>query len=717
MGKVELLAPAGSYESFLGAIHAGADAVYLGGSKFGARAFAENFTEDKLCQAIKYAHLFNRKVYLTLNTLLKEQELEEVYDYLLPLYNAGLDGIIIQDIGVFSYVKRHFPDLPLHVSTQMTVTGPNAAKMLKESGAVRIVPAREVSLEEIKQIKESTGLEIEVFIHGAMCYCYSGQCLFSSIIGGRSGNRGKCAQPCRLPYEVVGEKESNVAYPLSLKDMCTIEHIPALIEAGIDSFKIEGRMKKPEYAAGVTAIYRKYIDRYYKNPKGKYQVDKEDLRQLEALYIRSEIQDGYMYKHNGKEMVTFDKPSYSGSDEKLLQQIQEKYLTEELKLDSSIYAYFKEGMEAVVTMNCQDICVSINGDVVQGALKQPVTEANIRDNLSKLGNTPFRLTEITVDADDTIFYSLKAINELRRRAVEELEEKLLEKNAEKTMHRIIVHKEQRKTVKADNSNLHRYYIGIKTKEQLDVVLQADFPVKRLYLDCDICATEEEWKKLLAKLTDKEAFIAMPYIVRKRDERFLEKIYPILNMVDGCLFRNMETYQYLKDKGYKGKLCSDAGIYMWNTETLDYWKDKISSFCLPYELNKREQKYLVNKGVESEQVIYGYLPMMVTANCVVNTMSGCSTANETVYLKDRYQKKFPVYTNCKHCYNVIYNSVPLSLHGKVEKEVMECNYRLDFTMENDKEVLNILEFFHPIKRERVEPPYKEYTTGHEKRGVE
>lgn len=262
--KVELLAPAGNAEAFYGAVHAGADAIYLGGNRFGARAYAENFSEDELVDCIRYAHLLGRKVYLTVNTLVKESEFSELYEYLMPYYRAGLDGVIIQDMGVFAFIRDAFPQMELHGSTQMTITGEYGAEFLKKQGACRVVPARELSLEEIRRIKEVTGMEIECFIHGAMCYCYSGQCLFSSILGGRSGNRGRCAQPCRLPYTVGGNRRE--CYPLSLKDMCTIENIPELIDAGIDSFKIEGRMKKPEYAAGVTAVYRKYIDKYYEKP-------------------------------------------------------------------------------------------------------------------------------------------------------------------------------------------------------------------------------------------------------------------------------------------------------------------------------------------------------------------------------------------------------------------------------------------------------------------
>ncbi len=243
--KVELLAPAGNYEAFMGALNAGADAVYLGGEKFGARAYADNFTTQEICRALHVAHFMGRKIYLTVNTLFKESEVAQLYAYLLPFYEAGLDGVIVQDLGVFCLLRDWFPKLPLHVSTQMTVTDKGAALFLKEQGAARIVPARELSLLEVRGLKEAAGIEIECFIHGAMCYCYSGQCLFSSILGGRSGNRGRCAQPCRLPYQIYADKDlvMGEGYPLSLKDMCTLEYIPQLIEAGIDSFKIEGRMK------------------------------------------------------------------------------------------------------------------------------------------------------------------------------------------------------------------------------------------------------------------------------------------------------------------------------------------------------------------------------------------------------------------------------------------------------------------------------------------
>lgn len=306
--KVEILAPAGSYESFRAAIIAGADAVYAGGPRFGARAYAKNFSKEQLLEAIDEAHLYGRKFYLTVNTLLKEQEMAELYDYLLPFYQGGLDAVIVQDLGVFSFVCQVFPDMEVHVSTQMTVTGSEGAAYLKERGAARVVPARELSLEEVRKMKKDTGMEIECFVHGALCYCYSGQCLLSSLIGGRSGNRGQCAQPCRLPYSANGEK----GYLLSPKDICTLDLIPELIEAGIDSFKLEGRMKRPEYVAGVTSIYRKYADLYFEKGKAGYYVEEKDREKLMDLYNRGGFHTGYYKQHNGKEMISKERPNHAG---------------------------------------------------------------------------------------------------------------------------------------------------------------------------------------------------------------------------------------------------------------------------------------------------------------------------------------------------------------------------------------------------------------------
>ena len=314
--KVELLAPAGSYESMVAAYSAGADAVYIGGAKFGARAFADNLDTDQMKKAIDYAHIRGRKLYLTVNTLLKQKETEELYDYLLPFYREGLDAVIVQDFGVFQMVREAFPDMDLHASTQMTVTGVRGAAWLQERGASRVVTARELSMEEIRKIHEQVPVEIESFVHGALCFCYSGQCLLSSMIGGRSGNRGRCAQPCRLPYQLYEEDSllSRDPYLMSPKDMCTLDLIPELVESGIYSFKMEGRMKKPEYTAGITSVYRKYIDQYLNDGKENFMVRPEDRSLLMDLYNRGGFSQGYYQQHNGKDMMSMQRPNHWGTE-------------------------------------------------------------------------------------------------------------------------------------------------------------------------------------------------------------------------------------------------------------------------------------------------------------------------------------------------------------------------------------------------------------------
>ncbi len=731
--RVELLAPAGNTQAFYGAVNAGADAVYLAGNRFGARAYAENFTTEELVECIRYAHLFNRKVYLTVNTLVKESELEELFDYIQPFYQAGLDGVIVQDFGVFRHLRRHFPDMELHASTQMTLCGSYGAQLLKDMGATRIVPARELSLEEIRSIKSGVDIEIETFIHGAMCYCYSGQCLFSSILGGRSGNRGRCAQPCRLPYAVKTDgKRSKEAYYLSLKDMCTVEHIPELIEAGIDSFKIEGRMKRPEYAAGVTAIYRKYIDKYYalaekygaNGARERFFVEKEDKLNLSSLYIRSEIQDGYYFKHNGKEMVTLSSPAYSGSEDKLLERIQGQFLTERKKLPIQMEASFCEGAKALLTLYCDEEYVTVEGELVETANRQPITEENVTKQLGKLGDSVFCAEKMSVYISETAFYPLKQINELRRQAVKELEEKLLigggchqrHIEAEHTQENIVIKKA------ANLSGNSGFSVSLETTEQLLMLSEwvrkhSHMYPQRIYVAGDLLF-EENVMKLCTELAQVcKIFITLPYILRDSDKKYLEELYSYTadnSVFAGFLIRSLEGLGFLRHKKKNGSRHLDANVYAWNHEAVEEFSTDIDVFCLPYELKASEQRQLLKTGVGFEKVVYGRIPMMITANCVLKTSDKCSkNSGAKTLLIDRYEKEFPVARNCRHCTNIIYNSVPLSLHQEYTKWQEAVGMRIDFTVETGAEAKDILDAF--LLKAAAFPT--QYTTGHEKRGVE
>ncbi|MBD5494284.1 MAG: U32 family peptidase [Lachnospiraceae bacterium] len=741
--KVELLAPAGNYQAFVGAINAGADAVYLGGDKFSARAYADNFTTDEICKALRYAHFNGKKIYLTLNTLVKETEFSLLYDFVRPFYEAGLDGIIIQDLGVWQYIREIFPGMPLHASTQMTITGMMGADFLKENGASRIVPARELSLEEIKKIKERTGLELECFIHGAMCYCYSGQCLFSSILGGRSGNRGRCAQPCRLSYSVSDTDTGAVSgeiYPLSLKDMCTIEYVPKLIEAGIDSFKIEGRMKRPEYAAGVTAVYRKYIDRYYEKGMEEYHVNKSDMDRLKKLYIRSELQTGYYERNNGREMVTLNKPGYIGSDETLIQDIAKQYLQDEKKQPAKMSGTFRVGEAAMLRIEGNGITQVSYGEEVQRALSTPMEKEKFLKQLRKTGNSFVYIDKEEIEVDKDAFMPVAQLNNLRREAIEAFEDKVIAshdvEHKRETCTDSLIYKYKCNYALKDALNdgkasdsMHQspqIHITVKSMEQLHIVCQ--YSCDRLYIDSDLYIEEfDRISQYLYTYGKNAIYLALPYVIREKDLQYLKKLHRLLNnVIKGFLVRNLESLFWVFSLHGNYDIVTDTGIYCFNAETVRFLGRYSVECYLPYELNEKECRKLTNayrdKADDREQqkismTVYGTIPMMITANCVKKTTSSCqkSACCHLLYLTDRYNKRFPVLCNCRHCYNIIYNSVPYSLHMK-KKELLKLGLfaiRLDFVSETETEIKDILEYYFD-KKEVF--PVTEYTTGHYKRGI-
>lgn len=730
MKQVELLAPAGSYEALVGALHAGADAVYLGGEKFSARAYADNFSEGEILRGIRMAHIFGSKVYLTLNVLLKEKETGELYGFLEPLYRGGLDGVIVQDLGAVQAVRTYFPDLPVHASTQMTITGPEAVRLLQQKGITRVVPARELSLAEIRRIKAETGVEVEAFIHGAMCYCYSGQCLFSSILGGRSGNRGRCAQPCRLPYSVGKHKDF---YPLSMKDMCTLELLPELIGAGIDSFKIEGRMKKPVYAAGVTAIYRKYIDLYYSGRP--YMVSEEDKETLSGLYIRSEIGEGYYHRQNGRDMITVSSPSYNGSSKEVLDRITQEYLDTKRQLPVCAYLYLAMGERAKLILQCEDLCYEETGELVQEAKNQPLTEEQALRQLSKLGDSEFYLTDAQITICGNVFVPVRELNELRRKAVEGLENALIRQNGFEEEAVTDRRGEQqddlsgacpsatKETVTETGSDGHlSLQVLVSQTSQLEAVCDKKY-IDRIYLDYTLL-DQKPAIALYHKHFGNEGYLAGPYVIREHNRKDLQQMAEYIRNGEfrGILYRNLETFAYFQRIFPDTKLIPDANIYFWNHHAFDFFQECPEEFYLPAEQNIREWKELLAhcpSGVRASAVVYGRLPMMISANCVAKTADRCLAVSGSTILKDRMGKAFPVWRNCKSCYNIIYNSVPLSLHNMVAGPVSGLSgCRMDFTLEDRKETEEKLQdMYRRICGETAPYSGGEYTTGHSKRGAE
>ncbi len=750
MKELELLAPAGSLKTLKAVIHAGADAVYLGGSMFGARAYANNFNEEELLEAIRFGHIHGRKIILAVNTLLKEYELGQLYDYLHPYYEAGLDAVIVQDMGVMEFVKTHFPNLPIHTSTQMTITNVDGARLLKEQGVERVVTAREMSLEEIQRIHDEVGVELESFIHGALCYCYSGQCLFSSIIGGRSGNRGRCAQPCRLSYEVLqGEKSltGHHATPiLSLKDMCTLPFLYELADHGVYSFKIEGRMKTPEYAAGVVSIYRKYMDSYLDG--SRIPVEKKDIRALLELGNRGGFTNGYYYHHNDSDMLSGESASHNKSEGVLQDNIRREYVDTELKEKIKGKLILNKECPAKIEVQYGKIKVSYQGDMVLVAQNRPLTEEVVTEKITKTGNTPFVFEKLEVTMDDDIFMPVNQLNQLRRGALEALEEALL-KPYERTLPELVETSSAETDRQTTGNAIKEKQISgqslsqasgqqsagsstevrvlIEDAEQLPAVLKADF-VDTVYLDCMLYTRENLIRKLSEDIdrvhaSGKKAFYVFPFIFRQQTSLFYEKIMPELKKLplDGIMVRSLDEIAFIKEWGNENwQMVSDSNLYTYSNEAAEYfYRLGMMQDTIPVELNRKE--ILRRENSRSEMIIYGRLPLMITAQCIHKNTLGCMHQHKVLNLKDRYSVHFPVKNFCPECYNVIYNSLPVCLFKEdaTVKKIAPAAVRLSFTTETEEETEQILTIYGDIYKNGGilgQLPMK-CTNGHFKRGVE
>ena len=702
----ELLAPAGNLEIFKGVIESGADAVYVGGSMFGARAYANNFTEEELLEAIDFAHLRGVKVYLTVNTLIKNSELSKLYDYLLVYYKRGLDAVIVQDIGVVKAIHEYFPSMEIHTSTQMTVTGADGVRFLSQFGVTRVVMAREVSLAEMKRIHEETGMELEAFVHGALCYSYSGQCLFSSILGGRSGNRGRCAQPCRLPYTVEGKKDE---YILSLKDMCGIKALDKLHDAGVYSLKIEGRMKQLEYACGVVKYYRSYID-------SMKPVTDADYDRIKALGNRCGFTDRYYFDHNGSDMVTYVKPNFVSNAA--------EPSPEKRKLSIEGELVLRESEPGSLTVKRGDVTYKASIEPVSAALKAPLDKKAAIDRINKTGDTDFEFSHIKAQIGENVFVPNGALNKLRRDAISGLCDKLLKKYYRddaryadiSSMCELPEHVVKSDAAHEDGAVNAKDYTTIcscMTRAQLDTLISYEcFDV--FYLDFDMY----DRKTLIQQFADdvksltkrnKKVYLMLPTIFRADSSDYFVSIAKELDKVsfEGFVVKNYEEL-YLTENLFTGKkVILDHNMYTFNDVSRSvFFEHGVSGDTVPLELNSKEIMHRNNIG--SQMIVYGYYPLMTTANCVHKNTKGCDKKQKLIYLKDRYNKSFAVCNNCKECYNTIYNSLPTMLTKNISKlkEAGIRSFRYSFTIETPKQIKAVMD-----------DKIAEYTNGHYKRGVE
>ena len=802
--KPELLAPAGSVEALKASVNAGADAVYMGGKMFGARAYADNPDTEGILEALEFCHLRNKKLYLTINTLLKEEELfDRLYAYLAPLYEAGLDAVIVQDIGVMNFIGECFKGLDIHVSTQCSLTMAEGAKALKSlvknpESITRIVPARELSIEELKSFRKDTDLEMEVFIHGALCYCYSGQCLLSSLAGGRSGNRGRCAQPCRRIYTAEIDGKDYSGYLLSPKDMCGMDYIRELVKTGIDSFKIEGRMKSAEYAAGVVEAYRRIID-------DTLQDMEKEKETVSELYNRGGFNSGYFMQHNGKDMMSTERAGHNGvlvgsvsiaqgrkavitfsktvekgdvleirdaayeftagshlekggsmevltmkdslpqrgmkvyrtKNQSLIDSIDEKYLKKNIKCPVDIRLECLTGRNLTLEMGTspasglKETKVTVTGAVVEKAINSKTSEESLKTQVSKLGNTDFYAYSVEIKADD-VFVPVGELNRLRREAAELLREKIIEAFKRKPVTPCLYNREG-----TENSKLTTkpsFSAHARTAEQLKAIIDTDKTgiISDIYLDMDETAADKALE--LCGKAGKSLYFVLPRIVRKNNylkaKAFCEKYRDRA----GFLVQDYEALSIVKETGVLYR--TDSSLYVFNTEARGLFEKEFGfkslqnvkngsitgGFTVPVELNRKEIASVADEN--GELIVYGLLPVMVSAQCIYKTVTGECRPHGLIRFKDGKGFTFTDEADCKNCTNIIYNSMVLNLLHRFD-EVMETGcgrYRLHFTHEEENEIRLVIYALETVLSGKM-PVFPEeimglgLTNGHFSRGVE
>ena len=747
MRDVELLIPASNLEVLKVAVMFGADAVYIGGEAFGLRAKARNFSKEEMAQGIAFAHEHGVKVYVTVNILAHNYDLAGVREYLKELKELKPDALIIADPGIFTYAKEICPEIERHISTQANNTNYETYRFWYKLGAKRVVTARELSLEEIRQIRANIpdDMEIETFIHGAMCISYSGRCLLSNFLVGRDANQGACTHPCRWKYSIVEEtrpgeympvyENERGTYIFNSKDLCMIGHIPELIDAGIDSFKIEGRMKSPRYTAGVVSIYRKYVDRYLEQGRDGYFVEPEDRKMLLDLFDRGGFTDGYYARHNGRGMVALkEKPEFREGNQKLFEYLDKTYVVAELKEKVRGHVELAEGEPSRLTLESRGEKVQVLGQAPQAAEHQPMTREKVLKQLNKTGGSPFSFETLTAQIEGDLFLPVQALNELRRTGFQELEKKLTGARVLTGEGGIGAQFRPVPTKTAAPQSQSVLTAFLEETAQLSPVL-ARGEISVVYLDAD-GFNPDQWRDIADRCHDrgKQCWLALPQIFRSHAQRYLGANRRLLCQAgfDGVLIRALEEAVWLKDlmeqENQKTSLPfgMDASVYGWNSRSAEVLASMGTSLLtMPWELNSREIEPVLGAcrglGMASELIIYGNAPMMVSAQCITNTVKGCTHKRGTLMMKDRTGALLPVKNHCSFCYNTIYNPAPLSLLGseKLVGRLMPDRLRLQFTVEGTEQTEKVLDAFIGsfVYGRDVEAPFRDFTRGHFKRGVE
>ncbi|MGL5153204.1 MAG: DUF3656 domain-containing U32 family peptidase [Clostridium sp.] len=700
MNRIEVLAPAGSRESLYAAINNGADAVYLGGSKFSARAYASNFDNDEMIKAVDYAHYYGVRVFVTINTLLKEEELKEALKYAGFLYEIGVDALIIQDLGLFNLIKAKFPSFELHASTQMTIHNGEGALYYKEKGFHRLVLSRELSFDEIRYISKELGIETEIFVHGALCICYSGQCLMSSMIGGRSGNRGKCAQPCRLPYTLKGEKGGErEGYLLSPKDTCTIDEVNEIIKSETYSLKIEGRMKKPEYVAGVVSNYRKAVDDIL-NKEFKYNAEK-GKKELLKLFNREGFSKAYFKKNVGSDMMSYNFPKNTGILLGKVLPSGEILLKEEIALGDGVRQESEKGFTvSKITKNGNEVKKAYIGEKVKlfpitykkgqilyrtsdkeflSILEESVKQYKLKLPLDVSGSFKvgenftlkciYKGEEYSVSGDMVEVASKKPLEKERIEEAlrktgdvpfkisniefESFEDGFLRISSLNTLRRELVeeimkgirrhyrrarNEEYNEVIEKSTAPVSEYIYSCIKKEQLDALMTID---GEKHIAFDIFSREEGALKLkdildYSNIEGLNIYIKTPNIIKSEFNKVKAIIDKALPYIKGILTSHLGVVYEYKNKT---KLIGDYKLNIINSKSLAFYSEDFHLPTLSLELNKKEiKRVLENSRVNCANMIYGKTELMISEYCPIGSTFGGKNSSKECNLactKDKY----------------------------------------------------------------------------------
>ncbi len=668
---MELLSPAGSFDALIAAVQAGADAVYMGFGAFNARRSAKNFTDEEFASAVSYCHLRGVRVFLTLNTLLTDRELVQAADALKKASAMGVDAILVQDWGLLALAREMVPDVPLHASTQMslfTLGGANEAAAL---GMERVVLARELSRHEVREICAGCPAEIEVFVHGALCMCYSGQCEMSAVVGERSGNRGACAQPCRLPYGVNGPCRNG--HPLSLKDANLSAYLAEMDEMGVACLKLEGRMKRPEYVAVVTGIYRRLIDE-------KRRPTAEESRQLELAFSRSGFTDGYWQGRKGPQMFG-TRPENAPEPKELFAKAREMYENgrENRKIPVNLRLLVRRNEPVRLSGACavhRGVAIAMGtGAVPEEARNRAVTEEELRQRLSKTGGTVFTADRVEIELDEGLMVPASAVNSLRRELLDELAARRTD-----IPHRRVLEAAALPEAPEPPKTM-RFTCSVLKAQQVTAALLAERPAA-------VYVPVEELDRLDPALdwNGVELCAVLPRVFRTADEAPLRQTLERHPEAASAAVGNLGHLPIVR--GLDRTLRGDFGLNIFNSRALRFWQEQgLASATVSFELRWQQIRDL-KKYIPCEAIVYGRLPLMVTENCVTRCSVGCTHGAGSV-LTDRTGAQFPV--TCGYgCRCEIQNSRTLFLADKPEMRQCGLAYgRLRFTTETPEQCVTVL----------------------------